>query len=135
MPEPSSVQDRQVHVLKTWPEMYEAVETGRKTVELRRDDRGYRVGDFLLLHCYDPETDEFRPFRLVREVTHIVKGGAWGLQLGFVAMSLRDPGIHPSWFDPKPAVRDHPAAPESPAEPALRADSDQPTKPDEGLQE
>lgn len=31
--------------------------------------------------------------------------------------------------------RDHPAAPESPAEPALRADSVQPDQPDEGLQE
>jgi len=37
------------HVLKTDPEVFEALVSGRKTYELRRDDRGFAVGDRLTL--------------------------------------------------------------------------------------
>lgn len=42
------------HTLKTWPNPFEAVASGRKTHEWRRDDRPFEVGDELLL-------DEFLP--------------------------------------------------------------------------
>jgi hypothetical protein len=88
-----------IHVLKTWPEMYAAVSDGLKTVEIRRDDRGYRVGDLLLLRCYDPVTATFSGARCVRKVTHIVRSDMWGLRSGFVAMSLHDPGVDPAHFE------------------------------------
>ena len=34
-----------VHNLKAWPEFFDAVADGRKTFEVRRNDRGYREGD------------------------------------------------------------------------------------------
>jgi len=38
-----------VHELKTMPEYFAAVLDGRKTFELRKDDRGFKVGDELVL--------------------------------------------------------------------------------------
>lgn len=42
------------HCLKTWPEQFQAVVEGRKTAEMREDDRGYQVGDELLLREWLP---------------------------------------------------------------------------------
>lgn len=42
------------HHLKTWPEPFEAVIDGRKRFEFRWDDRGFAVGDILLLKKWDP---------------------------------------------------------------------------------
>lgn len=35
------------HVLKLQPRFAEDIKSGRKTFEVRRDDRGYKVGDVL----------------------------------------------------------------------------------------
>lgn len=37
------------HRLKIMPEFFQAVTDGRKTFELRKDDRGFSVGDGLIL--------------------------------------------------------------------------------------
>lgn len=42
------------HRLKTWPGPFAALLEGTKTFELRRDDRGYAVGDVLDLIEWDP---------------------------------------------------------------------------------
>lgn len=44
-----------IHELKTWPEFWDAVDRGEKTFEVRRDDRGFQVGDTLWLHRWQPE--------------------------------------------------------------------------------
>lgn len=40
------------HELKTWPEFFEEIVTGRKTFEIRLNDRGFQVGDGLWLREY-----------------------------------------------------------------------------------
>jgi hypothetical protein len=82
-----------IHELKTWPEHYAAVThpdvTQRKTVELRKDDRGFKVGDDLLLREFDPTTGEYTGRQAERVVTHILTGGPW-LAEGYVALSIRE---------------------------------------------
>ena len=40
---------KQVHYLKILPEYFELVKIGKKTFEVRKNDRGFKEGDCLLL--------------------------------------------------------------------------------------
>jgi hypothetical protein len=42
------------HILKCWPNAYDAVASGIKRFEWRKDDRGFEVGDVLVLRKWDP---------------------------------------------------------------------------------
>ena len=42
-----------IHSLKTEPKYFEAVLSGKKTFELRKNDRDFRVGDYLALNEWD----------------------------------------------------------------------------------
>jgi hypothetical protein len=44
-----------MHIVKSWPHLFEATVTGVKTHDMRRtSDRDYQVGDTLVLREYDP---------------------------------------------------------------------------------
>lgn len=45
-----------LHHLKSWPQFFHALSTGTRTHELRQNDRGYNVGDILVLEEYDKES-------------------------------------------------------------------------------
>ena len=80
------------HWLKIWPEFYEDTVNEIKTSELRDNrDRDFRVGDFLGLEEWNPDAGEYTGNIVVREVTHILKGGQFGLEEGYCIMSLRSP--------------------------------------------
>lgn len=42
-----------IHELKIFPEYFDAVISGKKTFEIRKDDRPFKVGDLLALNEYD----------------------------------------------------------------------------------
>lgn len=83
------------HVLKTWPNAFEAVQSGRKRFEWRADDRGYEVGDVLVLARYDPQDPsryDWQPDRssvpkLFMRVTYILRG-LFGVPPGYCVMSI-----------------------------------------------
>ena len=75
------------HELKTWPEYFSAVLDGRKGFELRKDDRGFAVGDRLLLKEWNPDTKVYTGRTLEVEVTYLIKGFT-GLQDGYVIMGI-----------------------------------------------
>lgn len=84
-----------IHTLKTWPEFFGDIAAGRKTFELRKDDRGFRVGDTLELREYDPKTDAYSGRMVFRGVEHILEhrpeagcAATLGLRPGYVIMSL-----------------------------------------------
>lgn len=83
------------HTLKTWPEHYQAVSSGRKTFEVRRDDRGFKQGDVLLLQEYDPDRDDlpagkrFTGRELTADVLYVLHGGRFGIEPGYVVMSIK----------------------------------------------
>lgn len=76
------------HELKTWPEPFQAVSDGRKRYEIRRDDRGFRVGDVLFLREWDPNTGDYTGREVARHVEYVTPGGAWGLPKDLCVMSL-----------------------------------------------
>lgn len=77
------------HDLKCWPSHFAKLMDGTKTVELRRDDRHYAVGDTLALREWDPDTRVYTGRMLTAAVTHVLRDdeGLW-LQPGVVALSL-----------------------------------------------
>lgn len=89
------------HELKTWPEPFAALKDGSKRFELRRDDRGYAVGDLLVLREWDPALEwpaSERPLAkggyvsgsepLRFRVTYVLHGGRFGLPPEICVMSI-----------------------------------------------
>lgn len=78
-----------IHYLKTWAVFYAAVIDGSKTFEVRKDDRGFKVGDILHLQEFNPVTESFTGRTCVRRVSYILPGGQFGVAPGFVVMGLQ----------------------------------------------
>ncbi|KKN20461.1 hypothetical protein LCGC14_0935420 [marine sediment metagenome] len=83
----------QVHDLKCWPESFAAIGQERKTLELRKNDRDFQVGDYLLLREYEPGPNaRYTGATTLASVTHILReGDAFGELLAakdVVAMSI-----------------------------------------------
>ena len=60
-----------VYKLKILPEYYKAQIEGKKNFEIRKNDRGYQVGDWILLKEYNPEIKKFTGRKVTVEVTYI----------------------------------------------------------------
>jgi hypothetical protein len=67
-----------IHDLKCWPEHFQAVKSGIKPFELRKDDRDYDVGDILHLREFDPSTEQFTGEELEKTVTYILPLAMYG---------------------------------------------------------
>jgi hypothetical protein len=90
-PTPQPTSAPREHVLKTWPNAYDAVLEGRKRFEWRRDDRGFEVGDVLVLWRWDPAVERSAGYQgntkqRVR-VTYILRG-MFDIPHGFCVMSI-----------------------------------------------
>lgn len=85
-----------IHQLKTDPGVFDAVIQGKKTFEIRLNDRDYRVGDVLKL-CETVYVGEamkvgapliYTGRDCYVEVTYILYGPIYGLQEKWVIMSI-----------------------------------------------
>jgi ParB family chromosome partitioning protein len=79
-----------VHELKAHPKPFQAMRAGLKTFEFRKDDRGYRAGDLLVLNEWHPESGRYTGRYLDKYVTYILRGPDYGVPEGYVVMSLKD---------------------------------------------
>ena len=79
---------RKVHQLKTWPSYFREVRSGRKQCEVRKDDRAFEVGHILELCEWDNETGNYTGRSCGAVVTHILRGGHFGVEQGYVVMSI-----------------------------------------------
>ena len=76
------------HELKTWPDEFNAVMAGKKTFDVRAKDRDFKVGDYLTLQEYDPDKKTYTGKTCAREIKYILEGGKFGIQEGYIAMSI-----------------------------------------------
>lgn len=70
------------HDLKIWPEYFQAVKSGIKPFEVRKDDRTFLEGDVLLLREWNPDTKAYTGRELRRKVTYVfdlvdIPGDVW----------------------------------------------------------
>lgn len=80
---------RCVHELKTWPPFFGSLIEGTKTFELRNDDRGFQVGDVLLLREFDNNRSVYTGREMRRLVTYKLDGGQFsGIERGYCILGL-----------------------------------------------
>lgn len=77
------------HSLKTWPEWFSLTEEGKKTFELRFNDRGFKQGDTLILMEYDPKKKAPTGRELKKKVGYIIENTSY-IAPGYILMSLCD---------------------------------------------
>lgn len=75
-----------IHAVKQLPEYFEDVINGRKTFEVRQNDRDYRVGDLLALNEYGE--DGYTGRCCLVKIDYILNDGAY-CKDGFVTMSIK----------------------------------------------
>lgn len=108
-----------IHELKCWPEPFAATCRGEKFHEFRRDDRGFAVGDELILREFNPggtiegmTNSRYSGDVIPVRVTYISRG-QFGIPDGFCVMSIEE------IFDPVESPA--PPIPQPPSPPPTRA--------------
>ena len=64
---------------------------GRKLFDVRRDDRGFAVGDRLNLREWNPIDEAYTGRAIQREVTFILPGGRFGIEPGHCVLGVKPP--------------------------------------------
>lgn len=85
-----------VHRLKTVDPYFSDVCAERKNFEVRKDDRGFAVGDVLLLEEYIPRGDFgglFTGAFACRRITYILSDPAFGIAPGTCVMGIEPYGM------------------------------------------
>jgi hypothetical protein len=77
------------HELKTWPDFFEAMVSGKKRFEVRKNDRDFQIGDILILKEWIPTGEFFTGREAYFYVDYILDAPKFGVRDGFVVMSLR----------------------------------------------
>jgi hypothetical protein len=84
-----------VHHVKSWMRLFGPTAAGKKTHELRYNDRNYKVGDILDLQEYDQEIKKYTGRSTKVEITYMTSAenpcamSSVGLNEGFVILSVK----------------------------------------------
>lgn len=77
-----------IHAVKTWPKFYAAKVKGIKPFEVRKNDRPYKVGDYIASNEYDPLIDEYTGNAVLERITYILDDPKF-CKPGFVVLGTR----------------------------------------------
>lgn len=80
-----SQQEKKVHDVKLGATFFEDVKTGRKTFELRKNDRGYKEGDIIVLHEYKDGATTGRT--ITKKIVYMLEDFT-GLEDGYCILGL-----------------------------------------------
>lgn len=80
------------HVLKLETNYYQDVESGKKCFEVRKNDRNFKVGDYvkfkeIVTTCNSGEIETGRMSE-VYTIKYIFEGGQYGLDVGFCVFGI-----------------------------------------------
>ena len=76
----------QVHELKIYPKYFNPILEGKKSFEIRKDDRGFQVGDKVILKEWN--NIEYSGREIHAYINYILDDKFIGLAKGYVALSL-----------------------------------------------
>lgn len=72
------------HELKTLPEYFAAQMNGMKKFEVRKNDRGFRVFDHVILREWDGE--KYTGRKMKKRITYVLGHDFEGIEQGFVVL-------------------------------------------------
>lgn len=83
---------RKLHFIKIFEQYYKKILTREKTFELRKDDRGYQIGDILGFKVIDENKNELKYPSKLFEITYILKNplNVGGLEKDYAVMSIKE---------------------------------------------
>ena len=61
-----------IHEKKAWPDMFEAVHSGKKKFDVRLADTEYKEGDTLVLREWDPQLKKYTGRVLEKKLTFVL---------------------------------------------------------------
>lgn len=70
---------RKTHLLKLKLEYWDDVESGAKNFEVRKNDRGFKVGDLVSFNSIDEDGHEGNVFMPAKKIKYILAGGQYGI--------------------------------------------------------
>lgn len=76
-----------VHELKTLPEYFNAVVEGKKTFEVRKNDRNFKIGDILVLKEWT--RGGYTGNMVRKKITYILDDNSGYVLDGYVIMSIK----------------------------------------------
>ena len=76
-----------IHELKIYPHYFQEIVDGNKTFEVRKNDRGFRVGDTVILKEWD--NIKYSGREIHARITYILDDKFIGLANGYVAFSIK----------------------------------------------
>ena len=76
------------HELQLWTPCFQAVAAGTKPFDVRENDADFQVGDALLIREYDPDDQTYSGQTLLRWVSYVMPGGAFGVEAGWCVLGL-----------------------------------------------
>lgn len=59
------------HEVRSWTHLFEPLVDGRKTHDLRKLDRDFKVGDTLIMREFDPATGGYTGRQIKRKISYI----------------------------------------------------------------
>lgn len=79
------------HILKVWPEFYEAIENGSKTFEIRSTkDRKFKVGELVVLKWFDPKTNICNGEEIKKRISYVLDNPDFGIKEGYAILGLQE---------------------------------------------
>ena len=99
---------KHTHHLKSWPKPFADLSGGRRTYELRINDRNYRMGDRLVFHEWSPTGQGFTGAWVIADVVHVstaesydgVLAGMLGENVACLGLNVRAGGFNPDFVIP-----------------------------------
>ncbi len=79
--------ENRLHELKIYPKYFDAVLDGSKLFEIRKNDRGFQVGDNIMLREWD--NIKYSGRTIYAEITYILDDKFVGLADGYVALGIK----------------------------------------------
>ncbi|MFN8296770.1 MAG: DUF3850 domain-containing protein [Chitinophagales bacterium] len=77
------------HILKTDHYLMPDIRSRAKQFDVRKDDRGFAVGDTLLLQGWNKNLQKNTEHKIKALITYILPGGQYGIQKGYVVLGIK----------------------------------------------